>query len=260
MVKLSVNNANDNNRNECVEYPLKIIELDEYLLNPDEFMWSNVSKSSTQMLNHLEISNFKDETTGETINVNYEKRFESKSYDDNEWNSSSSSSSSSLSSSMSNKSTTLLFMDSKAYRELFNENKSSNNLIVMDRQINFYSIDEIDNYLQLFANSQRILLHGVIKSKLNNQNNDNSQKKINKKNDINKNNDFTNVLFMLNSNNDFVKTNLIDGLTNLKENFTNGRRAIFEVNFIFIIYLFFFQLNNLFFFIFNFKLIYFIII
>ena len=253
MVKLSVNRANDNNRNGCVEYPLKIIELDEYLLNPDEFMWSNVSKSSTQMLNHLEISNFKDETTGETINVNYEKRFESKSYDDNEWNSSSSSSSSS---SMSNKSTTILFMDSKAYRELFiNENKSNiskktsnNNLIVMDRQINFYSIDEIDNYLQLFANSQRILLHGVIKSKLNNQNNDNSQKKINKKNDINKNNDFTNVLFMLNSNNDFVKTNLIDGLTNLKENFTNGRRAIFEVNFIFIIYLFlfFFQLNNLF--------------
>jgi hypothetical protein len=214
MVKLS------SNRNGCVEYPLKIIGMDEFLLNPDEFLWSTVSKRN-QMLNSLQISNFKDETLGETIEINYEKP-------------------GLVNVGESNPSTTLLFMDSKIYRDLIHENKSNfsnrsiNNLIVLDRQINFYSIDEIDKYLQLFANSQRILLHGLIKSKLNNNNNKNSQTKINKKTNINNNcnNNLTNVLFMLNSKNDFVKTNLIDGLTNLKENFTNGRRAVFEVNFL----------------------------
>ncbi len=62
-----------------LDYPLKIVEMSEFLHSSDRFLWNSVAKSTSQLKLKLNsnnqscVSTFVDEIDGQSIKVNYRK-------------------------------------------------------------------------------------------------------------------------------------------------------------------------------------------
>lgn len=145
MVRASTNTIPQNNN---LEYPLKIIELDDFLLNSDDLLWKSVWKTSASF--------------GKLLKKRTSLDNEQNSYNDEDILTDNIKVPRSLADCSQ---VTIVFIDSDIYRQHLEKShlKLVNNMIVLDRQISFNGLEDVRKFFNLVINSKRWLLQGTVK-------------------------------------------------------------------------------------------------
>ncbi|CAF0991209.1 unnamed protein product [Brachionus calyciflorus] len=206
------------------EYPLKIVDMEEFLYNSDDFLWRSVYKTN-QGLNKIKNQIKSD------INEHHNIRLAD--FNDDDFFTNLSKIPRNLTDSTQ---ITLVFTESELYRQHFEKThlKLINNMIILDSQINLFTIEETRNFYELLLNSKRWLFHGTIGLSSEKLNKDHKRRpRFNRlSHDSNfKQNSITDVLLILNTSEGYVRDHLIRGFKRLIKSFSTHTKSVFEIDF-----------------------------